>query len=58
VAALTPLARGFAGAGITFLVGIGGSFAARKRWGHPVSWVAAAVVPVLTGAIVYFFATR
>ena len=58
MADLSPLGRAVIGAAITFLFGIGGSFAARKRWGHPVSWVAAVVVPVLTGAIVYFFAAR
>lgn len=58
MAVFTPLGRAVAGAAITFLFGMGGSLAARKRWGHPVSRVAAVVVPIVTGAIVYFFAVR
>jgi len=58
VAEITPLGRAIAGAAITFVLGLAGSLAARKRWGHPVSRVAAVVVPFVTGAIVYFFAVR
>jgi hypothetical protein len=55
---LSPLGRALIAAAFTLLFGIGGSVVAKRRWGHPVSWVAAVVVPVIAGVIVYFFAVR